>query len=360
MNILAVCSTINFRDFTRRATIEAIKNEIDSLDVLLFTSLKNYFKKKTTVKDIQFSTYYFWIPEKMKKFIFLKYLEHKLRNWYWKKKISKYDWIFFTDPNQGWLLPYAKKSKIVYLIRDPNVLQSINHKDNERKLLDSSQIVLATSKNLTDLYLEKYHGISHKNIHYWPNCVDINIWNAVSSGSKTLNKPLIGVAGHFSLKRTDYLLLDNITTNCPDYDFEIAGILDYNHSKVFWDRMFEKSNVKYLGNIPYEGLPKTVARWDVGLVTDKMDEYASFMHHNKVYQYLALGIPVVSLKIHEDYIMLHPYVRLAEDYTQYIEAIRIALEQSKTGSFKKACIEIAGLNSSRIRAKEFLLFINTI
>ena len=50
MKILAVCSTINFRDFTRRATIEAIKKEIETLDVLLFTSLKNFFKKKTTVK----------------------------------------------------------------------------------------------------------------------------------------------------------------------------------------------------------------------------------------------------------------------------------------------------------------------
>ena len=177
---------------------------------------------------------------------------------------------------------------------------------------------------------------------------------------KHLKKPLIGVAGNFSLKRTDYLLLDNITTNCPDYDFEIAGILDYNQSKVFWDRMFEKSNVKYLGNIPYEELPKTVARWCVGLVTDKMDEYASFMHHNKIYQYLALGIPVVSLKIHEDYRMLHPYVLVTEDHTQYIEAIRIALEQCKTESFKIGCIAMARLNTSEARAKEFISIISAI
>jgi hypothetical protein len=360
MTILAVCSTINFRDFTRRATIEAIEKEIETLDVLLFTSLKNFFKKRTTVKNIQFSMYYFWIPEQLKKFFFLNILEHKLRSWYWKKKISKYDWIFFTDPNQAWLLPYAKKSKIVYLIRDPNILQSINQKDNERKLLDCSELVLATSKNLTDLYLEKYHGINHKNIRYWPNCVDINIWNAEISGSETLKKPLIGVAGNFSLKRTDYSLLENITTNCPDYDFEIAGILDYNQSKVFWDRMFEKSNVKYLGNIPYEELPKTVARWNVGLVTDKMDEYASFMHHNKIYQYLALGIPVVSLKIHEDYLMLHPYVLVTEDHTQYIEAIRVALEQAKKESFNNGCIAIARLNTSEARAKEFLSIISAI
>jgi len=84
------------------------------------------------------------------------------------------------------------------------------------------------------------------------------------------------------------------------------------------------------------------------------------MHHNKVYQYLALGIPVVSLKIHEDYKMLHPYVRLTEDYVHYVEAIRIALEQSKTGSFRNTCIEIARLNSSEVRAKEFLSIINTI
>lgn len=360
MNILAVCSIINFRDFTRRATIEAIKKEIDNLDVLLFTSLKNIFKEKTGVRDIPFSTYHFWIPDKMKRFIFLNLFEHKLRSWYWGKKILKYDWVFLTDPNQAWLLPYVKKSKIVYLIRDPNVLQNINQKENERKLLNRAELVLATSNNLTNVYLHKYHGISHKNIHYWPNCVDINIWNRKKSGSKTLIEPLVGIAGNFSLKRTDYLLLDNITSNCPDINFEIAGILDYKQSQVFWDKMVTKKNVKYLGNIPFEKLPEIVARWDVGLVTEKMDEYASFMHHNKVYQYLALGIPVVSLKIHEDFRMLHPYVHLAEDYVQYVEAIRTALEQSKIESFKNACIEMAKLNSSEVRAEEFLSLIKTI
>lgn len=359
MNILAVCSTINFREFTRRATIEAIRNEVDNLDVILFTSFKNYFKKKITVSDIHFSTYHFWIPDKIKNFIIPKSIEYLLRAWYWKKKLSKYDWVFFTDPNQAWLLPYIKKSRIIYLIRDPNVLQRKSNKKNEFKLLNSADLVLATSKNLSNLYIQKYHGIQLKNVHYWPNCVDINIWKIQSRKSKTYGKPKVGIAGNFSLKRTDYSLLDTITSNCPDVSFEIAGILDYNISKPFWENLFAKKNVRYLGNIPFESLPAVIAEWDVGLVTDRMDEYASFMHHNKVYQYLAMGVPVVSLKIHDDYTFLHPSVQLAENSEQYIIAIRDALEQGKNDTFRNACIEQAKLNSSRVRANEFVSIIKT-
>lgn len=359
MNILAVCSTINFRDFTRRATIEAINKEVDNLDILLFTSFKNILKEKISVPDLPLRTYHFWIPDKMKRFIPLNLFEHKIRTWYWKKNISKYDWIFFTDPNQAWLLPYLGKSKIVYLLRDPNVLQGKIHLKSERDLLKTADLVLATSKNLTNFYLQKYHNLTHNNIHYWPNCVDLKIWTSKKIKFIKQKKPLVGIAGNFSLKRTDYLLLESIATKCPDISFEIAGILDYKQSKSFWDKLFSMENVRYLGNIPFESLPEIVARWDVGLVSDKMDEYASFMHHNKVYQYLALGIPVVSLKINDDYKMLHPYVCLTEDYVQYIEAIRNALELSKTETFKKGCIDMARLNSSELRAKEFLSLIKT-
>jgi glycosyltransferase involved in cell wall biosynthesis len=354
MKILAVCSTINFRDFTRRATLEAIKNEVDSLDILLFTGLKNIIKSKITVKDIKFTTYHFWIPENYKQYNILSFIEHNLRYLYWTCKFSRYELIFFTDPNQAWLLPYIKRSRIVYLIRDPNVLQNLNHKEYERMLLDRADIVLATSRNLAELYLKRYHGINHHNIHYWPNCVDINIWAVKQSGTGQLSNPLIGIAGNFGLNRTDYTLLDYITTICQECDFEIAGRLEYNQSKAFWDKMFSKTNVKYLGNIPYDELPEVVARWNVGLITDKVDEYASFMHHNKVYQYLALGIPAVSLRIHNDYEGLYPYVYLADSYEQFVEAIYDAAEQARDTSFRDGCIAMARSNSSEVRATEFL------
>jgi len=350
MKILAVCSTINFRDFTRRTTIEALKN----LDLLLYTSLKNIFKEKIGSRHISYSTYHFWIPDNLKKYNICSLFEHKFRAWFWKKKISKYDWVFFTDPNQAWLLPYLKGAKIVYLLRDPNVLQSKKHQIGERELLNCADLVLATSISLTYNYAQKYYGIVHKNIHYWPNCVDLNIWNIDKIGTTIKQGPIVGIAGNFSLKRTDYLLLEWITSKCPDIEFEIAGNLDYNQSKPFWDKLFALGNVRYLGNIPYEKLPEIVARWAVGLVTDKIDEYSSYMHHNKVYQYLALGIPVVSLKIHKDYEGLYPYVLLGEDYDQFSDNIYDAIEKCKNESFTKGCISMAKLNSSDLRATDFI------
>jgi hypothetical protein len=362
MKILAVCSVINFRDFTRRATIEAIKKETENLDLLFYTSLKNRFKRKITVKGIPYSTYHFWIPDKFKKFRIPRFIEHFLRSFSWKRKISKYDLVFFTDPNQAWLIPYLKDTRIIiYLLRDPNVLQDIKNKTTEKLLLDKCNLVLATSKNLTNLYLQKYHGISHKTVHFWPNCVDLNIWDYRKFIKNNNSKlPKIGVAGNFSKNRTDYELLDYVTSELQDLDFEIAGSIDYEQSRYFWDNLFRKKNVHYLGFIPFDLLPETVANWNVGLITDKIEEYASYMHHNKVYQYLALGIPVVSLKIHEDYNELFPYVILADDYIHYAWNIRIALKQSINESFRNACIEIACLNSSEVRAKDFLSRINNI
>jgi len=361
MKILAVCSVINFRDFTRRATLEAIKKKVDRLDVLLYTSLKNRFRKKIYVRGIKFSIYHFWVPDKYKKYSFISAFEHSLRYRYWKRKISEYDLIFFTDPNQAWLIPYIQSNKIIYLLRDPNILQENSNKDSEKLILQRADLVLATSKNLASVYIQKYYNIKSINVHYWPNCVDLKIWDHKKHFKrKHLFSQTIGVAGNFNTKRTDYDLIDYITDELPELTFEIAGSVDYKQSKAFCDKLFSKKNVHYLGHIPLDLLPATVAEWDAGLITDKMVEYSSYMHHNKVYQYLSLGIPVVSLKIHSDYDHLFPYVQTAVDKPDYKKTLKHILDKSNDKVFRNLCIEQAVLNSSEHRAQEFISFINTI
>jgi len=359
MNILVVCSVINFRDFTRRATIEAIKKEVDNLDVLFYTGIKNFLKKKITVDGIRFLTYHFWVPDKFKRIKFFGFIEHKIRGLYWSKKILKYDIVFITDPNQAWLLSYIKQSKIVYLLRDPNILQNKNNSSTEKILLLKSNTVLATSKNLANNYVPRFYGIECKYIYYWPNCVDINIWDNTKYLRNRFNATkIIGVAGNFDKIRTDYLLLDYITSQRTDLIFEIAGTIDYNQSKTFWDNLLSKKNVKYLGFVPFDLLPKVVAKWNVGLITDKIDIYSSYMHHNKVYQYLSLGIPVVSLRIHHDYDDFYPCVQLVPDKEQYLIAIRFAIDELQNHSIEDTCITYAKLNSSEERAKTFLNIVN--
>ena len=362
IHILAVCSTTDFQNFTRRATLEAIFNKHPEMDLLLYNGVRSLTKKINRSTKIPTHTYYRWLPGEIDETGgFLSKVERFFRAPKWKKFFGRYDFVFFSDPNQYLLLEYIKNEcKIVYLIRDPNVLQDHGNQKKEKILLERSDLVLATSKNLADYYTEKYHGMKHKNMHYWPNCVNMEIWNPdlyseVNGEMEEHDREkIVGVAGNFGSKRTDYNLLQQIAESLPDVTFEIAGKLDRKDCNEFWEVFLNRKNIQYLGILPQNVLPKTVSRWSAGLVTDRMDEYASYMHHNKVYQYLSMGVPVVSLKIHDDYDSFHPYVRVAKNGKEFISEIRQLFKERQHRPFLQQCIKVARDNSAEKRAHYFL------
>ena len=361
LRILTVISALNLPRFTRRATIEAISKKVEQLDLLIYTGVKNRFKKKETTAGIPVNTYHFWVPDMLKKHPVLTSIEHKVRKSVWSQRFSNYEVIFFTDPNQACLLPYIDSQKIVYLIRDPNVLQHKKHYRNERALIDRADLILATSQNLATEYIPKYHQTTHPNIHYWPNTVDLEIWDykRFENNSSEKGNYTVGMAGNMN-DRTDLKLLDFIT-DLEQVSFELCGnIFESVDDKKRLNKILAKKNVAHLGYIPFDKLPEKVAGWQCGLTIEKKCEYTRFTHHNKIYQYLALGLPVVSLKIHDDYSHLEPYVQSVESYSEYINAIEIALEKSRDPQFKRECIAVAETNSADKRAEDFLKWVKDL
>ena len=363
MRILSVVSTTNFAQFTRRATLEGIARKSDKMDLLFFIGLKQLQTEKISTPGIKFHTYYFWVPGKLKKYTLLGNFEYLLRGFRWKNIFKQYDVIFFTDPNQAYLLPYCGRQKIVYLIRDPNVLQSRKHINNERKLIEKAHLVLATSLNLAREYIPCYYGFKHPNTKYWANCADLKVWNwnkiniPKESGS---SKPLVGMAGNIN-KNTDIDLLDYITKYRPDYKFQLCGNIFVSGSRLNkLSEILGRDNVEHLGLIKFDELPSLVAEWNVGITVEAINEYTYFTHHNKVYQYLALGKPVVVYKIHNDYDHLHPHVLTPPTYKKYADALDKALESSKQEQFNNECIEKALENSSDKRAEDFLKWVKEL
>ena len=361
MKLLCVVSSLNFTQFTRRATIEAISKKVDQLDLLIYTGVKNRFKKKETTAGIPVDTYHFWVPDKLKKHPVLTSIEHKVRNDVWRQRFSNYEIIFFTDPNQAYLLPYTASQNIVYLIRDPNVLQHKKHFRNEREMIDRADLILATSQHLADEYIPKYHERSHSNVKYWPNCVDVDIWilNKIEGNHSLDRQPVIGMAGNIN-DRTDLKLLETVV-NKTNFQIQLCGrIFLQGRKKQILDLILKNKNVEHLGYIPFDKLQRVVSEWNVGLTIEGFNEYTRYTHHNKIYQYLALGIPAVTLKIHDDYSHLEPYVQSVESYSEYINAIEIALEKSGDPHFQRECIAAAEANSADKRAEDFLKWVEDL
>ena len=358
MKILAVCSGLDFINYTRRASIEAIHKLNPQLEILLFNSILNIRKEKKTAGDIKFYNYHFWTVERLRKFKVFALLEYCIRYIKWHAFFNGYEAILFIDPNQYYLLPYLNKSqKLIYLLRDPSVLQDPDNFKREYPIIMRADLILGISENLCGYYFEKYYGFIPEKVKLWPNMVDLNLWDFKrwTSYIKEKSRPLVGLAGNINYV-IDIELLHFVIERLPEYDFEIAGKLDLSKDeKVVWNELLCLKNVKYLGMLPYNEFPEKVINWDIGLVAAKMDhDYARYLNNNKQYQYLALGKPFVSYRYSAEYKLFEDLVFIATDRMDFVNKIKQAINKAHDTNIPEKGIRIAAEQSAEKRAEQFL------
>jgi hypothetical protein len=358
LKILVVCSGLDFVNYTRRATIEAIHRLNPDLEILMFNSVLNIRKKIRTVPQIRFHSYYFWIPETLRKLRFTISFEYLIRGYKWGKIFNGFDVIFLIDPNQYYLLPYfSAKHKIIYLVRDPGVLQDRRNYYKELPVINRADAILGISRNLCSYYFEKYYGFIPANVHLWSNSVDMELWdydlwkNCIYEKAKHI----IGLAGNINYV-IDIDLIFYLASNLPEYDFELAGKTDLDEDeKMKMNRLLEIPNVRHLGFIPYNEFPAAVINWSVGLVAARPDhEYALYLNNNKQYQYLSLGKPFVTYSLNSDYSEFEDMVFVASNRTDFLEKTRSAIKKSVESGIIEKGKRIASGQSAVKRAEQFL------
>jgi len=363
MKILAVCSTIDFRNFVRRATLEEIWRQNPETDFLFFTGIKNKFKIKNTIEGPVFYSYHFWVPEKFKRKKTLTTIEYQLRKIKWRKFFNKYDVVFFTDPNQYYLLPYLNNQKLVYLLRDPNVLLNKKNYRKEKIILGRASMVLAISKNLGDYYLKRYYTHNSNNVKIWSNSVDLRLWNYdnLAQLKRKESTPIIGLAGNLNFVN-DLELLDYITEKRSNYRFKFAGGISLETDKLkILKTILNRSNVEHIGKIPLEEFPKEVINWTVGIVAgDRNQEYANYLNNNKQYQYLALGKPFVTYNHNAGYDDFEDMVFLSENKEDFAHKIDLAIERANRSDCVEKGRAIAQKHSASLRATEFLEYVKEL
>jgi hypothetical protein len=364
LKILVVCSGLDFINYTRKATIEAIHEINPDLEILMFNSVLNFWKKKKVVSQIEFHFHHFWVVEKVRAFRPFVIFEHFIRSFRWKRFFDKFEVIFLIDPNQYYLLSYiSSKHKLVYLLRDPSVLQDQKNYSRELPIIRRANVIFGISENLCSYYFLKYYGFIPENVHLWSNTVDLKLWNYDywKRFLKDKKRPKIGLAGNINYV-TDLELLNYLAKNLPEYDFEIAGKIELNNSEYRQlKELLSLSNVNHLGFIPFNEFPSFAINWDVGIIAAKTDlEYARYLNNNKQFQYLAFGKPFVSYRFNANYSAFKDFVFIADDKYDFAEKIKSAILLSKDKSIIPRGIKIASEQSSEQRANQFLEILKNI
>lgn len=215
-------------------------------------------------------------------------------------------------------------------------------------------MVIATSNKI----FEDVKRYRNKNCLLSTNGVDINHWarqidhelpNEISSLVSN-NKVIVGYHGALA-KWIDYDLLHRIA---DDELFEVVLIGHEHDSSLKESKLLERDNVHFIGSRSYFDLPKYAAGYDIGILPFKKYELTDSVSPVKLFEYMALGIPVVTTDLPECLKYESCLVSSANDYEQFVENLHIALLARKTNEYKEMLFAEANQNSWREKTIEYL------
>jgi len=137
-----------------------------------------------------------------------------------------------------------------------------------------------------------------------------------------LPRPRCGYLGKLS-DLLDVPLLERLADRVPG-SLVLAGPLPAE-MRAPLAGLLARPNVHYLGELPYADVPRLLAGLDLGLIPFQAGHrYTTGIHPNKLYQYLAAGLPVVSSPIAD--VEADPAgLRFAADPEGFEAAVRAAL-----------------------------------
>ena len=89
----------------------------------------------------------------------------------------------------------------------------------------------------------------------------------------------------------------------------------------------QRPNLHWLGQQPYELLPRLIEGWSVGLLPFALNESTRFISPTKTLEYMAAGKPVVSTAIKDVASLYGDVVRIARTRDEFVAACIAALEE---------------------------------
>ncbi|TFH57459.1 glycosyltransferase family protein [Glutamicibacter arilaitensis] len=111
----------------------------------------------------------------------------------------------------------------------------------------------------------------------------------IESQRRKYGSKVVGYLGHLTDSWFDWSTLLDVATQLEEYEFRVIGHGMPNHMV---DRL--PSNVNYLGPMDHASFVEESKNWAVGLIPFKLSPLTFGVDPNKLYEYLALGVKVVS------------------------------------------------------------------
>lgn len=238
----------------------------------------------------------------------------------------------------------------IYYIRDNLVSQPYFRKHGrylEPRLASSVDLVVGNSDYLVN-YLKPFNPNSKM---VGQGC-DLTFFNPSKGKSnlkelKNIKNSIIGYVGVLTALRLDIPLLVKIAKSLPNYSLVLIGPEDDEFSNSVLHK-FE--NVYFLGQKKEHELASYIARFDVALNPQLINQMTIGNYPRKIDEYLAMGKAVVATKT-ESMAFFKDHVELATTHTEFIQKI-VDLIDNDTSKMEVQRINFANSHSWQNSVKQ--------
>jgi glycosyltransferase involved in cell wall biosynthesis len=162
----------------------------------------------------------------------------------------------------------------------------------------------------------------HSNVHFFGCGVDVQHFAAARSSETSIPADArfdTKVAGYFGVidERLDYDLIQALAESHPELTILMVGPT----AKVNPADLPAASNIHWLGQRPYDELPRYVKAFDVCLMPFAINEATEYINPTKTLEYMAAGKPIVSTPIADVVRNFTPIVTVAATTAEFIDAV---------------------------------------
>ncbi len=241
--------------------------------------------------------------------------------------------VYFAD-----VLRFFRRRLLVYDCNDyppgfPGALRTA--RTFFHKTIRAADLVTVVSDKLR----EDVAITGHRNIHLVGNGVDFPLFSERSgrptpSDVELLQHPIIMYVGVLS-DWFDFKLLHHVAESFAPASVVLIGPIISKNAEIEAERLRGIPNVHLLGPKAHADLPTYIQVASVCIIPFVRNDLIARFSPNKMYEYLAVGKPVVTMDYTQEIRDLAGVVGVAGNESEFIDRIREALQDPGNGSLRR-------------------------
>jgi len=169
------------------------------------------------------------------------------------------------------------------------------------------------------------------------------------------NPPRIGYLGAVA-PWFDFEIVETVARAHPDWEIALVGPVMLGVENAV-ERLANLPNVSHSNPVSYDDVPRVLRAFSVGIIPFRRNALTRGVNPNKMYEYLAMGLPVAASDFSAEVRRYPDVVATANDPHEFVRAcehfVSVAADGARLNDHRNRAVEVAARHDWAVIAERF-------